>query len=188
MTFYRHVWRIGLLFLGSLALLSSAPRRAVAAESDEASEAQTRKVTRLLIAKSSHAMTLFAGETKVGSYSVAIGPGGKGPKHMEGDKVTPVGRYHVIAKSPSVWGIFMRLDYPNAGDRARFAKLKREGLLPRNATIGGDIGIHGAPQQEEYKKTHKSSDWTLGCVALDDDEIRELARRVPVGTIVDIED
>lgn len=145
-------------------------------------------MTRILVKKGAHEMALFAGEQRVQTYSVAIGPGGQGPKHIEGDKVTPVGRYHVVAKTPSVWGIFMRLDYPNADDRARFAKLKREGALPRNATIGGDIGIHGAPQQSEYKKTHKSSDWTLGCIALDDEEIRELARRVPVGTIVDIED
>lgn len=146
------------------------------------------KVTRILVRKGAHEMVLFAGDEKLETLSVAIGPGGKGPKHMEGDKITPIGRYHVIAKSPSVWGTFMRLDYPNTEDRARFAKLKREGALPRNATIGGDIGIHGAPQERAYKKTHKASDWTLGCIALDDEEIRNLARRVPVGTVVDIED
>jgi lipoprotein-anchoring transpeptidase ErfK/SrfK len=35
---------------------------------------------------------------------------------------------------------------------------------------------------------HKSSDWTLGCIALDDDEIDEIASRVKDGTRVVITD
>ena len=34
-------------------------------------------------------------------------------------------------------GVFMRIDYPNAADRRRFAELKAKGVLPRSATIGG---------------------------------------------------
>lgn len=185
-SFSRRARQALLLLASALAFLPTA--QASSGTEVPADDTPTAKVTRILVRKGAHEMALYAGETKVMTYAVAIGPGGKGPKHIEGDKVTPVGRYHVIAKSPSVWGIFMRLDYPNAEDRVRFAKLKREGALPRNATIGGDIGIHGAPQEREYKKTHKQSDWTLGCIALDDEEIRELARRVAVGTIVDIED
>ncbi|MFO0667343.1 MAG: L,D-transpeptidase [Polyangiaceae bacterium] len=172
--------RIAFLALSATVALVLSSARSVRAEGE--------KATRILVRKRAHEMVVFAGDVPLHTWRVAIGPGGVGPKHIEGDKVTPVGRYHVIAKSPSVWGTFMRLDYPNAEDRLRFARLKREGKLPRNATIGGDIGIHGAPQEREYKKGHKESDWTLGCIALDDDEIRELARRVPLGTVVDIED
>lgn len=171
-----------------IAVLPLAATLAVFASAAHDVRVDDDKVTRILVRKRAHEMVLFAHDVRLQTLKVAIGPGGMGPKHIEGDKVTPVGRYHVIAKSPSVWGTFMRLDYPNADDRARFAQLKREGKLPRNATIGGDIGIHGAPQDREYKKVHKASDWTLGCIALDDDEIRDLARRVPVGAIVDIED
>lgn len=133
-------------------------------------------------------MDLYAGERKVASYSVAIGPGGSGPKTREGDQVTPVGRYHILSKNPSQFHIFMLLDYPNATDRERFARLKREGNLPRDATIGGAVGIHGAPKQREWKSSHKDFDWTLGCVAVDDDEIERIAKRVSIGTTVDIED
>ncbi len=146
------------------------------------------KVTRILVQKNSHTMILWAGDQEVGRYKVAIGPGGAGHKHREGDKITPVGRYHVISRGPSAYTVFMRLDYPNAEDRKRFAALKAKGALPWNATIGGDIGIHGAPPQPEYKSEHKDWDWTLGCVAVDDDEIKEIAKRVPDGTVVDIED
>ena len=140
------------------------------------------------IHKNAHTMEVAQGETILATYAVAIGPGGAGAKHREGDKVTPVGRYHIVSRSPSVFHIFMRLDYPNAADRARFAELKANGTLPKDATIGGDVGIHGAPAQAEWKKIHKTVDWTLGCIAVDDDEIEKVAAMVPDGTIVDIED
>lgn len=148
------------------------------------------RVTRVVVHKGTHRLELFAGEQLVGAYAVAIGPGGAGPKLREGDKVTPVGRYHVIRHQPSQFKVFLRLDYPNATDRARFARLKREGALPREATIGGDIGIHGPPVTlaPAVKPLLKMTDWTLGCIAVDDDEISEIAARVPDGTVVDIED
>ncbi|MDB4997089.1 MAG: putative lipoprotein, partial [Myxococcaceae bacterium] len=70
----------------------------------------------------------------------------------------------------------------------RFNRMKAAGELPKDATIGGDIGIHGAPPQPEWKTTHKEVDWTLGCIALDDGEVDELATLVRDGAIVDIED
>ena len=146
------------------------------------------RVSRVVIKKKAHTMDLFAKDDLVASYSVAIGPGGDGHKKQEGDKVTPVGRYHVVSRGPSAYTVFMRIDYPNAEDRRRFAHLKAKGDLPRAATIGGDIGIHGSPSQPMWKPAHKLVDWTLGCVAVDDDEIRDIARRVPDGTLVDIED
>jgi hypothetical protein len=68
--------------------------------------------------------------------------------------------------------------------------LKQRGDLPNDAKIGGDIGIHGPPVRldEEAKATLKEHDWTLGCVALNEDEITEVARLVRDGTVVDIED
>ena len=145
-------------------------------------------ITRVVVKKASHTMALMDGERAVVSYKVALGPGGPGVKRREGDSVTPVGRYHIVHRARSRYHVFLRLDYPNAEDRARFAKAKAEGALPKGATIGGDVGIHGAPPQEEWKSVHKNFDWTLGCVAVDDAEIENVARLVPDGTIVDIED
>lgn len=171
--------------VASLALFVGPSARASGTASP--SEAASR-VTRILVRKGDHSITLFAGETPVYKTTVAIGPGGAGPKLREGDKVTPVGRYHVVSKSPSRYHVFLGLDYPNATDRARFASLKREGKLPKEATIGGDVGIHGSPPQAEWKPLHKTVDWTLGCVAVDDDEIETISKRTAVGTVVDIED
>jgi murein L,D-transpeptidase YafK len=148
-----------------------------------------KPITKLLISKSAHSLEALAADGSiVASYRVAIGPGGAGYKQQEGDLVTPVGSYHIVLHAQTRWHEFMLIDYPNAADRVRFAELKRSGLLPREATIGGNVGIHGSPTQLESKATHKQYDWTLGCVALDDDEIKDLAGKVRDGTAVEIVD
>ncbi|MGH7282641.1 MAG: L,D-transpeptidase family protein, partial [Polyangiaceae bacterium] len=68
------------------------------------------------------------------------------------------------------------------------AKAIADGDLPKGSTIGGDIGIHGAPAAAIWKPIHKRYDWTAGCIAVDDDEIERVAAMVPNGAEVDIED
>jgi len=138
------------------------------------------------VKKSARTMELLAGDDVVATYSVAVGKGGAGPKKMEGDMVTPVGHYKVLKHEPSHLRIFLRLDYPNAEDRARFEELKRKGEVPKNATAGGEIGIHGEPP--EAKPFHKATYESHGCVVLEDKEIDEVARAVGDGTPVDIDD
>jgi murein L,D-transpeptidase YafK len=150
--------------------------------------ASPKGVTRVLIKKEEHTLTLFAGEHVVKTFRVAIGPGGAGPKKREGDMVTPVGHYRITMQQPSQYRTFLRLDYPTAEDWKRFNAIRSE--LPPGARIGGDIGIHGPPVSlsDDVKSSLKAHDWTAGCIAVDDDEIREIARLVKVGTPVDIED
>ena len=150
------------------------------------SGASGRKATRIEVKKSAHEMRLYDGAELLGTYTVSIGPGGAGPKLREGDRVTPVGDYHIVWKGPSRFNTFMLLDYPNAEDRARFAKLKAQGSLAKGARIGGDVGIHGAGPV--YAPGDEIQDWTLGCVAVDDEEIQRIAPMVPVGTPVHIAD
>jgi len=143
-------------------------------------------VTRIHVSKGDRTMDLYDGSTLVATYAVAVGRGGAGHKKMEGDNVTPVGHYHVVTRVPSHLRVFMRLDYPNADDRARFEELKRHGELPKNATIGGEIGIHGEPP--EVKPFNKFDYGSHGCVVLENAEIDEVSRMVPDGTPVDIDD
>jgi murein L,D-transpeptidase YafK len=144
------------------------------------------KVTRVHVKKSTRTMELLHGTEVVATYSVAVGKGGPGHKRMEGDMVTPTGHYRVVRHTPSHLRIFMLLDYPNAEDRARFQEAKKNGELPKNATIGGDIGIHGEPP--EAKPFKKAEYQSHGCVVLEDAEIDQVARLVADGTPVDIED
>jgi murein L,D-transpeptidase YafK len=177
------------LALAALALVSGARAHAHAATS---ATGPTSKVAQIKIHKTAHTMELVDKDGGAMTYPVSLGPGGPGVKHREGDKVTPVGRYHVVNRGPSKsFTIFMRLDYPNAEDRKRFNALKAEGTLPAGATIGGDIGIHGGTPEGWNKRddvTTAQRDWTLGCISVEDDEIRAIAKRVPDGTPVDISD
>ena len=56
--------------------------------------------------------------------------------------------------------------------------LKAKRAPPPNTRLGGDIYIHGHGA---------GSDWTWGCVALENEDIREVFEAVNVGTPVLIE-
>ncbi|MCL2726504.1 MAG: L,D-transpeptidase [Polyangiaceae bacterium] len=172
----RQIVHGGLIAVLALTLGAASPAHNVKAVS----------ITRVHVKKSARTMDLYEGDSLVARYSVAVGRGGPGFKKMEGDNVTPVGHYRVLDRRPSQLRVFMRLDYPNAEDRARFEELKKSGDVPKNATIGGEIGIHGEPPDAKpFKKVDYQSH---GCVVLEDAEIDQVSRMVPDGTPVDIED
>ena len=56
--------------------------------------------------------------------------------------------------------------------------IRAGGCPPWNTPLGGEVFIHGSGS---------ATDWIWGCVALDDDDIRELFPRIPVGTPIVIE-
>ncbi|MGA7831878.1 MAG: L,D-transpeptidase family protein [Terracidiphilus sp.] len=134
----------------------------------------------ILILKKDHVMELLAGGKVIRSYKVALGRGGLAPKEREGDARTPEGHYTIDAKSAaSHYHKAMHVSYPNAADRARAARL---GVAP-----GGSIMIHGLPNGEGWiGAAHRLYDWTLGCIAVTDEEIDEIFKLVPVGTPVEI--
>jgi len=101
------------------------------------------------------------------------------PKEREGDGRTPEGRYKIEAKYVNQYHKALRISYPDAEDRKRAAKL---GVSP-----GGSILIHGLPNGKGYiGAAHRLYDWTLGCIAVTDEEIDEIWNLVPVGTPVEI--
>lgn len=145
-------------------------------------------VTEVRIEKAAHRMYLVSRDTIVRTYSVAIGWGGAGPKQREGDGVTPVGTYEITGKlDKSPWHTLLGVSYPNYEDVKRFAKLKAERKVPLDANIGFGIAIHGR-RADMKDGEHKQQDWTLGCVAVDNPEIEEIARVVKPRTKVTILD
>ena len=124
-------------------------------------------VTEIRIDKSDHSLALYAGDTRIKSYVAALGPGGPGPKQFEGDSKTPVGTYRVSGRIKGLFRQFLVVSYPNDEDRRRFAELKRAGEVPAGRGVGHSIGIHGVGSPE-LAGVHKETDWTLGCIALDD--------------------
>jgi murein L,D-transpeptidase YafK len=112
------------------------------------------------------------------SYRVALGFAPQRHKEREGDGRTPEGRYTIDARNPrSAFHLSLRVSYPDAEDVARAAML---GVPP-----GGDIYIHGLPNGWRRLWTpHPRRDWTTGCVAVTNEEIREIWSLVPTGARV----
>src|SRR5207245_1404174 len=103
------------------------------------------------------------------------------PKVREGDNATPEGEFYVCVKNPqSKYYLSLGISYPAPADADRglrsgvITPSQHEAIVhahrghttpPRNTSLGGQVFIHGRGS---------SSDWTWGCVALDDPDMREL--------------
>jgi murein L,D-transpeptidase YafK len=108
-------------------------------------------------------------------YRVALGFAPRGHQQREGDGCTPEGEYAIDSRNPkSAFHLSLRVSYPDAKDKARGAA---EGVSP-----GGDIFIHGLPNGlRKFFLRHPRRDWTVGCVAVTNREIREIWSLVPTG-------
>ncbi len=135
---------------------------------------------RIVIEKSSHRMTLYRGGQQIRTYKVSLGGEPKGAKTRQGDHRTPEGDYVIDARNEhSHYYKSLHVSYPNAADRERARKLR--------ANPGGDIMIHGLPNGEgDIGKAHLLHDWTDGCIAVTDEEMDEIWKLVPTGTVVQI--
>ena len=89
------------------------------------------------------------------SYPILGASGTLGPKLREGDRQVPEGVYRIESLNPnSLYHLALRVDYPNAFDKAK-------GALDGRQDLGGDIMIHG--------KT-----CSIGCLAMGDEAAEEL--------------
>ena len=66
-------------------------------------------------------------------------------------------------------------------------RVRIDGEVPPDVGPGNGIGIHGTGDRS-MSGSHKQTDWTHGCIALDDEEIDELGQIVRDGTKVVIVD
>ena len=149
----------------------------------------------LHVDKSDRRLSVRSGDTVLKQYRSGLSSASQGDKVRQGDLRTPVGTFTVVTRNPkSSYHLFLGLSYPDAADADRGlrdglitdkqARLIREAdaadrVPPWNTTLGGAIGIHG---------NGSSADWTLGCIAVDDDEIEELWDVVKHGTVVVVEE
>lgn len=141
----------------------------------------------VVIDKSDYELKLYDKDGWLATYPVVFGNDDLGDKKMEGDRKTPEGTFHIIAKRPhDKWQRFMLLDYPNEESVARFNARKAKGEIPKNAKMGGGIGIHGTLQKENWSVDYYFN-WTNGCISMHKDDIVELYDMLPVGTKVMIQ-
>lgn len=136
------------------------------------------QIDTILVEKQKHQMTVFHNDKPVKKYKIALGFNPLGHKVKEGDGKTPEGTYYIVGKNPqSQFHLSLKLSYPSVEDKK---KALHKGLNP-----GGNIIIHGlAPHLSAKGKWHAMRDWTLGCIAVTNDEIEEIFTLAEVGTKV----
>jgi murein L,D-transpeptidase YafK len=148
---------------------------------------------RIVVHKSARKLELYDDDRIVIASGVALGSCPEGSKLAEGDGRTPEGEYFVCAVNPdSRYHLSLCLSYPSAGDAKRglaegtisdrqyaeiVAAADAEAMPPQHTALGGEIYIHGGGTD---------SDWTRGCIALRDDEMRMLFDACKKGTPVTI--
>ncbi len=109
-------------------------------------------------------------------YPCVLGLVPEGDKLMQGDRRTPEGTFTFRDKYPHrEWHKFVWVDYPNAESRRNFQERKRNGIIPADADIGGEIGIHGVPSGMD-RWIEQGNDWTFGCIALRNADLDEIYR------------
>jgi len=148
---------------------------------------------RIVVYKTDRKLELYSGQQLVKTYRVGLGFSPVADKQREGDGATPEGDFYVFVKNnKSAYYLSLGVSYPNVEDAERGL---RDGLItkaqhdaiaqahrkkttpPQYTKLGGLIYIHG---------NGAKSDWTWGCVALENEDMKELFDSVTVGTPVTI--
>jgi tetratricopeptide (TPR) repeat protein len=135
---------------------------------------------KILIEKKKRRLTLISKGEVFKTYKIALGGNPIGPKERHGDNKTPEGTYIIDSRNQdSRYHRSLHISYPNEKDKQRAKEL---GVSP-----GGDIMIHGIKNGfSSVGDSHTEVDWTKGCIAVTDEEIVEIEKLVPNGTIVEI--
>ena len=139
------------------------------------------EVDYVLVKKSDHKLLLLANGMKVKEYKVALGANPNGHKQKEGDKRTPEGIYLLdYKKEDSAFFRAIHISYPDEDDLARAAAAK--------VNPGGQIMIHGQKNGLGWlARVTQSYDWTDGCIAVTDEEMKEIWGMVKEGTPIEIQ-
>ncbi len=145
-------------------------------------------------------LTVFSAKNRVLArfHNIAIGSGGPADMHLQGDETTPRGLFHVAwIDRRSRFNTFYGLNYPNARiarhavdtgilNQAQFDAImqavRHHRIPPQNTPLGGQLGIHGLGRGD--LDIQRTINWTNGCVALTNHDIRRLGQWVHVGTRV----
>jgi len=138
------------------------------------------KADQVILVKSLRTLTLLSHGKILRTYKVALGGSPIGEKEQQGDHKTPEGHYVLDRRNPkSRFYKSIHISYPNEQDQKRASG--------RGVAAGGDIMIHGLPNGFGWlRATHRTRDWTDGCIAVTDEEMDEIWELVPDGTPIEI--
>lgn len=144
-------------------------------------------------------LAVMRGPTEVKVFdNIAIGSNGPTLRKVRGDATTPLGEFTITEIRRSTrFELFMAINYPNLEHTERafedqridaevYRILRRDldqGRTPSQGTsLGGQLGIHGLGKGSP--KIHQAVNWTDGCIALTNEQLKELADWVTIGTRV----
>lgn len=149
---------------------------------------------KIVVKKADRILQLWDGDNLWNSYPIGLGWEPLGDKEREGDGRTPEGIYYVCTRNRySRFYLSLGISYPNIADAKEALET---GLInqttynqiedaintgeqpPWNTSMGGEIMIHGHGSR---------SDWTAGCIAVEDDIMDLVWENCPMGTTVIIE-
>lgn len=148
----------------------------------------------ILVKKKARTLQIFDGQLLIKTYKISLGFKPVGDKEIEGDGKTPEGDFYIYFKNEqSAFYLSLGISYPNIEDAARglkenlitpdeFAEIVKANdektMPPQKTKLGGEIFIHGGGCD---------ADWTAGCLALTNEEMKEIFDVISVGTNVKIE-
>lgn len=144
---------------------------------------------RLVITKKDRKLELLDGAILIKTFKISLGFTPVGDKEREGDGKTPEGEFYIYTKNPkSQFYLSLGVSYPGTEDAERgindglISKAEHDEIIdavrarkmpPQKTQLGGEIFLHGGGT---------GKDWTYGCAALSDEDIRELFNAIPIGT------
>lgn len=145
----------------------------------------------IIIYKMNYTLELYQDGKLNKTYPIALGFNPIDDKQQRGDGCTPEGEFYICHKNPaSMFHLSLLLSYPNLEDAERglgaglisrtqykaiSAALKNNKTPSQETKLGGEIRIHGGGI---------GYNWTLGCIALKNEDIEELYNLLPLGTTV----
>jgi murein L,D-transpeptidase YafK len=147
----------------------------------------------IVVSKSERKLRVYADHILVRTYPVGLGFNPGPDKIRQGDGATPEGEFFIFTKNEeSKYYLSLGVSYPNLEDAKRglasglitqdqYGQIEqaiRNGAKPpQDTALGGEIYIHGRGA---------GRDWTWGCIALDDEDMKELFETAQRGTKVTI--
>jgi len=178
-------------------VVTAFPEMAATVDVQRASQATALKLPlkspRIVVFKSKRRLELYADGALIRVYKIGLGLNPVDDKKRQGDRATPEGDFYIFTRNnKSAFYLSLGVSYPNVEDAQRGLRdglinrsqhdaivraFKRKATPPQNTALGGDIYIHG---------NGAGSDWTWGCVALENEHMRELFDAIPVGTPITI--
>ena len=148
--------------------------------------------------KKERKLMLMQNQKILKTYKIALSSfAPSGDKEQVGDGKTPNGRFYICESlhknlKAKYGARSLRLSYPNKEDARRGLRDKlinksqykkiikaidKKRMPPQNTKLGSSIRIHGGGN---------SIDWTLGCIAMNDNDIIELYSKIKGKTRVDV--